>query len=159
MANNFFKAAVLIGKKLIVNNGCVSRSSSKILEDMEKSPVFDTFPPNLAEEKKKHREQFADDLEAKEQAEGRRDNPSLDPEVQAAIQRDYRALHEQIKAEGLYQCRYSEYAKESVRYGMLFAAFAGFLYCKWYLTSAIFLGLFWVCSSHPRNFYDANFST
>lgn len=69
-------------------------------------------------------------------------------ETQRAILADYRALHEQIKAEGLYQCRYSEYAKESLRYGLLFSAFLYLLWCKWYLTSAMFLGLFWVSLTH-----------
>jgi delta8-fatty-acid desaturase len=57
---------------------------------------------------------------------------------------DYRALHEQFKSEGLYQCNYSAYAWESLRYLALFAAFGYFLHIKWYITSATFLGLFWV---------------
>lgn len=96
------------------------------------------------EEKRRHREQYATEQEKLEIEEGIRENPSLDVETQKAIIEDYRALHQQIKDEGLYQCRYSEYAKESIRYALLFAAFAGLLYIKWYLTSAIFLGLFWV---------------
>lgn len=96
------------------------------------------------EEKRRHREQYATEQEKLEIEEGIRENPSLDVETQKAIIEDYRVLHQQIKDEGLYQCRYSEYAKESIRYAFLFAAFAGLLYIKWYLTSAIFLGLFWV---------------
>ena len=75
---------------------------------------------------------------------GLEENPSLDAETQQQILLDYRELHEQIKAEGLYQCNYSAYGWESLRYGALFAAFAYLLYSKWYLTSALFLGLFWV---------------
>ncbi|KAF2624184.1 fatty acid/sphingolipid desaturase [Macroventuria anomochaeta] len=74
---------------------------------------------------------------------GLRENPSLDAETQQQILLDYRELHEQIKAEGLYQCNYSAYGWESIRYAALFAAFTYLLYSKWYLTSALFLGLFW----------------
>lgn len=95
-------------------------------------------------DKKSHRERYATDCEDKEIEDGLRENPSLDAATQQAIILDYRALHERIKEEGLYQCRYSEYAKESVRYGILFAAFLYLLHCKWYITSALFLGLFWV---------------
>lgn len=146
LADNNSKAAAIIGKKLIANPACVCRTNGKpATSDPEKLPLIETEPSpvEIADEKKRHREQFAIEQEEKERDEGRRDNPALDPETQQAIINDYRALHEQFKAEGLYQCRYSEYAKESIRYGFLFAGFVGFLYCKWYMTSAIFLGLFW----------------
>jgi hypothetical protein len=71
--------------------------------------------------------------------------PSLDQKTQDAISKEYGALHEQIKNEGFYTCRYSEYAKDSIRWGILFAGFVFFLTSKWYITSAIFLGMFWVC--------------
>jgi delta8-fatty-acid desaturase len=87
-------------------------------------------------------------MEEKEIMEGLRENPSLDAETQQQIIMDYRALHEQIKAEGLYQCNYSAYGWESIRYGTLFTAFAFLLYSEWYLTSALFLGLFWVSWLH-----------
>lgn len=120
--------------------------------DPEKLPLLETEAPvvDVAEMKKRHREQYAIEQEEREIDEGIRDNPSLDVETQKAIIMDYRKLHEQIKAEGLYQCRYSAYAWESVRYAGLFAAFAYLLYCKWYLTSAIFLGLFWVSHTFCR---------
>lgn len=102
--------------------------------------TFDT-----AKAKKEKRDQYAIEEEQREREEGWRDNPSCDVETQKAIIMEYRALHEQFKSEGLYQCRYSAYAWESLRYGALFAAFGYFLYIKWYLTSATFLGLFWVC--------------
>ncbi|KAL6702374.1 hypothetical protein ACN47E_002496 [Coniothyrium glycines] len=138
-------AAALIGKKLIGKDTCVRRTSSSCRSDPEKLPLVEvaTLAISIAEEKKKHREQFAIEQEEKEIEEGIRDNPSLDVETQKAIILDYRALHEQIKAEGLYQCPYSAYAWESLRYGVLFAAFAYLLYCKWYMSSAVFLGLFW----------------
>lgn len=147
LADNYPKAAAIIGKKLIANPACVCRTSGKPTTiDQEKLPLVETERSaiNVAEEKRRHREQYAVEQEELEREEGWRDNPALDLETQQAIVNDYRALHEQFKAEGLYQCRYSEYAKESIRYICLFAAFAGFLYCKWYLTSAVFLGFFWV---------------
>jgi delta8-fatty-acid desaturase len=73
--------------------------------------------------------------------------PSLDLETQQNIALQYRALHERVKNEGFYTCRYSEYGKDSIRWFVLFAAFVYLLNAKWYLTSAVFLGMFWVC--HP----------
>jgi delta8-fatty-acid desaturase len=70
--------------------------------------------------------------------------PSLDFETQQAISHEYRDLHERIKSEGFYTCRYSEYGKDSIRWALLFAAFLFLLNAKWYLTSAAFLGMFWV---------------
>ena len=70
--------------------------------------------------------------------------PSLDVEVQQKIVHRYRQLHEQIKSEGLYDCRFSEYAKEMIRYTTLFGLFIYTLQSGWYKTSAVFLGLFWV---------------
>lgn len=86
---------------------------------------------------------------------GLRENPSVDTETQHQILLDYRELHEQIKAEGLYKCNYSAYGWESIRYATLFAAFAYLLYSKWYLTSALFLGLFWV---RPSQFLSESFA-
>lgn len=73
-----------------------------------------------------------------------RDYPSVDPLVQQDIMHKYRQLHQQLRDEGLYECRYSEYGKEMIRYSMLFAAFIVALRSGWYITSAIFLGGFWV---------------
>lgn len=69
--------------------------------------------------------------------------PSLDPLVQRDIARKYQALHQRVKDDKLYECRYIEYGKEMVRYSTLFALFGFFLYHHWYITSAVFLGLFW----------------
>lgn len=91
------------------------------------------------------REDQALTLEKKEIADGLREWPALDLETQQSITREYQALHEEIKARGLYKCRYSNYAIESIRYAILFGAFLYFLRSQWYITSAIFLGLFWVC--------------
>lgn len=84
-------------------------------------------------------------LEHKEINDGIGEFPSLDPETQMAITLEYRALHEQVKTDGLYECRYSEYGKELIRYSLLFLCFISLLRSGWYLTSALFLGMFWVC--------------
>ena len=73
-----------------------------------------------------------------------RDYPSLDETTQREISSAYRELHQQIKDRGYYACRYSEYAKEVTRYLIIFALFCTALRSGWYLTSAAFLGLFWV---------------
>ncbi|KAH7073750.1 fatty acid desaturase-domain-containing protein [Paraphoma chrysanthemicola] len=137
-------AAAVIGKKLSSTGTCVCRTAVSPRIDVEKLPLSETDPLNTAQEKIRNRERHAIDLEKKEIEQGLKENPlAQNVEAQQAILLDYRALHEQIKQEGLYQCRYSCYAKECVRYGILFAAFAWLLYIKWYMTSSIFLGLFW----------------
>jgi delta8-fatty-acid desaturase len=87
--------------------------------------------------------------------------PPLEPEVQDEIVQKYRLLNDRIKAEGLYQCRYSSYLVELIRYTILFGTCLYFLQrgggasgwqaSGWYLLSSIFLGLFWhqlVFSAH-----------
>ncbi|KAF1994572.1 delta 8-(E)-sphingolipid desaturase [Amniculicola lignicola CBS 123094] len=132
--------AAIIDKKLSVTT-CTRRSSTNMSVDPEKQPLV--VPTNITFDKKANRDQYAIMLEKKEVEEGLLNNPSVDPETQRAIVNDYRALHQRIKDEGLYQCRYSEYGYESIRYGALFIGFAYLLYIKWYMSSAIFLGLFW----------------
>jgi delta8-fatty-acid desaturase len=80
--------------------------------------------------------------------------PPLDPQTQDEIVRKYRELHERIKAENLFQCRYSSYLIEGIRYLILFLISQYFLRSAWhadgwhatglYALSALFLGLFWV---------------
>lgn len=95
------------------------------------------------------REAYTAAMEQKEIAEMVRTYPSLDQETQDAIRGEYRKLHQLVKEQGLYSCRYSEYGKEGIRYAIIFSAFLYFLHIKWYIPSACFLGLFWVsrCSS------------
>lgn len=73
--------------------------------------------------------------------------PSIDGKVQTDIARKYQLLHDRIRDEGLYQCPYIEYGKELARYTTLFTLFGVLFYNQWYITSALFLGLFWVCST------------
>lgn len=69
--------------------------------------------------------------------------PALDPATQDDIVRRYRQLDQLIHAEGLYQCRYSDYMIEICRYAMLFGLCLLFLRLGWYSISGLFLGLFW----------------
>ncbi|KPM43462.1 Delta(8)-fatty-acid desaturase [Neonectria ditissima] len=69
--------------------------------------------------------------------------PSLDPLIQEEIARKYQILHQTITDAGLYKCPYIDYGKEMARYTLLFGTFAVLMHYEWYLTSAIFLGLFW----------------
>ena len=69
--------------------------------------------------------------------------PSLDFDTQHDIALKFETLHERVKDEGFYECRYIEYGKEMVRYSTLFALFISTLRMEWYFVSACFLGLFW----------------
>ena len=70
--------------------------------------------------------------------------PSLAAAVQDEIATKYMALHQRIYDEGLYNCPYPHYCKEIIRYSCLFSLFLVFLSYHWYITCAVFLGLFWV---------------
>jgi delta8-fatty-acid desaturase len=77
--------------------------------------------------------------------------PSLDDATQEEIVRKFRLLHERIQAEGLFQCNYTAYAIECIRYSLLFVGFLYFLHLGWYTTSSFFLGGLWhqlVFSAH-----------
>ena len=69
--------------------------------------------------------------------------PSLDPTTQESITVKYRLLKEQIESSGLYQCNYTAYMIEVMRYTALFSLFLYFLHHGCYIVSAIFLGCFW----------------
>ncbi|KAF1951208.1 delta 8-(E)-sphingolipid desaturase [Byssothecium circinans] len=135
-------AAAVIHKKLSTTSTCTRRTSGTVVADPEKQPPVPVISDPEAD-KKAARDKYAIELEQKERAKGLADNPSVDPETQRAIVAEYRALHQRIKDAGLFNCPYGEYAKDSVRYGLLFGAFLYLVYVKWYLTSALFLGLFW----------------
>ncbi|KAG7527934.1 hypothetical protein FFLO_06502 [Filobasidium floriforme] len=69
--------------------------------------------------------------------------PSPDVETQRVVAEKFKALHKRVQDEGFYTCRYRNYAKEMVRYTLLFSLFIGFLRSGYYFTSAMFLGFFW----------------
>ena len=92
------------------------------------------------------REALIATMEEQEVAAGLASMPSLDWKTQQDIATDFRALHGRIKVEGFYDCNYKAYGREVIRYGVLFSAFILLLRAQWYLTSACFLGMFWVCT-------------
>ena len=69
--------------------------------------------------------------------------PSLNPQTQDNITRKYRELHERIKAEGLYDCNYSSYGIECLRYGLFLGLFLYLLNQGWYIASSIPLACLW----------------
>jgi sphingolipid 8-(E)-desaturase len=69
--------------------------------------------------------------------------PSLDAETQRNISINFRKLHQKVRDNGLHVCSISNYGMEVVRYLTLFSLFIYTLRCEWYITSAVFLGLFW----------------
>jgi len=140
-------AAALLTTKLSTTATCTTptctrRPTAIVSPDPEKQPLVSES--KAAFDQKAHRDQYALEMEHNERTKGLLENPSVDAETQRAIVREYRELHQRFKDEGLYQCRYSAYAWESLRCGTLFAIFMGFLLAKWYLTSSVFLGVFWV---------------
>lgn len=69
--------------------------------------------------------------------------PSVDIATQHNIVLKYQELCLRVKEAGHYECRYFEYAKEASRFCSLFVIFLIALTYGWYITSAVFLGLFW----------------
>lgn len=69
--------------------------------------------------------------------------PSLDVKNQEWIASEYRKLHGEITAAGLYQCNYVRYLKEFLRIGTLFGISFYLLSLKWFAISAICLGFAW----------------
>ncbi|KAH6644035.1 fatty acid desaturas-like protein [Boeremia exigua] len=69
--------------------------------------------------------------------------PSTDAETQDKITQKYRDLQEEIQARGLYNCNYTSYGIECLRYGTFIALFLYALYSGWYITSAIPLACVW----------------
>jgi sphingolipid 8-(E)-desaturase len=69
--------------------------------------------------------------------------PSLNPETQRNISINFRKLHQKVREKGLHICDVSNYSSEVVRYVALFSLFILTLRTEWYITSAVFLGLFW----------------
>ncbi|KAJ6604586.1 delta 8-sphingoloid desaturase protein [Mycena vulgaris] len=69
---------------------------------------------------------------------------TLSPEVQARHSAAYKLLHKRVRDAGLYDTRYlAGYGPEFLRYALL-ASISAYAYSHaWFLTSALFLGLFW----------------
>lgn len=69
--------------------------------------------------------------------------PSLDKATQGEIVEKYRRLDQRIRDEGLYDCNYTAYLIEGIRYTTLALLSLYFLRHGWYMLSAVFLGMFW----------------
>ncbi|KAI5363594.1 putative cytochrome b5-like heme/steroid binding domain, fatty acid desaturase [Septoria linicola] len=69
--------------------------------------------------------------------------PSLDQETQTSIIRKYKELDDRLRAEGLYNCNYTGYAREIARYTLLGSLAYYFLQKECYMLSAAFLGMLW----------------
>lgn len=69
--------------------------------------------------------------------------PPTDAETQDRITQKYRDLQKEIQARGLYDCKYTSYGVEGLRYGTFTALFLYALYSGWYITSAIPLACVW----------------
>lgn len=69
--------------------------------------------------------------------------PSLDPATQDDIIEKYRELDQRVRNEGLYDCNYTAYLIEGVRYTALGLLSFYFLRQQWFALSAVFLGMLW----------------
>lgn len=69
--------------------------------------------------------------------------PSLDPETQEDIVNKYRVLAQRLQDEGLFQCNYTAYGIECIRYVLLFMTSMVLLRYGQYVLSGAFLGMFW----------------
>ncbi|KAI8938811.1 hypothetical protein NX059_004675 [Plenodomus lindquistii] len=69
--------------------------------------------------------------------------PALDVKTQDNIVQKYRELQKRIASEGLYDCNYTAYGIECLRYGLFLSTFVYFLYRGWYISSAVPLGCAW----------------
>lgn len=109
-------------------------------EALSKSAPESRPPPNMSH---MTRAEYTDYLMQQDIERDLKVYPSVDPIVQEEISRKYRILHQKVQDGGFYACPYIEYAKEMSRYLTLFTGFLVFLRYEWYMTSAVFLGLFW----------------
>lgn len=69
--------------------------------------------------------------------------PRLDLMSQDGVISKYRQLDEKLRRKGLYQCQYSFYAIELLRYSTLYVLFLTCLHYSYYTLSSFFLGLLW----------------
>jgi len=71
------------------------------------------------------------------------DYPPVEAQVQDDIVQKYRQLHEQMRAEHLFECDYIAYGIECCRYTLFAALSFYFLRVGWYCSSALCLGALW----------------
>ena len=111
-----------------------SRTTSATSLSSEEAPTQSHVVPGLASLDARTQKELDFDL-AK--------YPPLDFSTQNTIVEKYRCLNERIQAAGLYQCNYTAYMIEILRYSLLFFIFLYTLHYGWYITSAISLGCLW----------------
>ena len=121
---------------------CELRSTSMKTGDPETQTLKAQHSANISRVTK----DYTSSAEQQEIDDDTRNNPSLDADTQQDITQKYQALHQRVKDEDFYDCRYAEYGKEMIRYTLIFAAFIACLRSSWFMTSAALLGLFWVCA-------------
>ena len=115
------------------SRGSASGSSATSLETLELEEPSIPADKSISGPERSQKE-AQDELEA---------FPSLDPTTQTAIVEKYRKLDERIKAERLYDCNYTAYAIEALRYILLATLSYYFLQKQHFALSAAFLGMLW----------------
>jgi delta8-fatty-acid desaturase len=69
--------------------------------------------------------------------------PALDDMTQDKVVQKYRVLDAKLRAEGLYNCNYTAYGVEAIRYTFLACMTLLCLHWGWYGTGGMFLGCLW----------------
>ncbi|KAK5115198.1 hypothetical protein LTR85_009956 [Meristemomyces frigidus] len=114
------------------SNAGASDSSATSLSDLELEEP--TLPSKASTGDDRTLQELQHDLEK---------YPSLDPATQTEIIEKYKQLDARIRAEGLYNCNYTAYAIEALRYTALALLSYYCLHKGWYALSAVFLGMLW----------------
>ncbi|KAK4539550.1 hypothetical protein LTR36_010827 [Oleoguttula mirabilis] len=112
--------------------GGASDSSATSLSDLELDEP--ALPPKTSAGDDRTQQELQYDLEK---------YPSLDPATQSEIIAKYKQLDTRIRAEGLYNCNYTAYAIEALRYTTLALSSYYLLHQGWYALSALCLGMLW----------------
>jgi len=121
-----------------VDNDFNSRSKRRIYTTSISSASSISLPEAAIEDKTPFETRDADEISSDLSK-----YPSLSSVSQDAIVAKYRELDSLLHADGLYDCPYTSYLLESVRYTLLFTISMTFIHYSQYLLSGLFLGLFW----------------
>lgn len=89
------------------------------------------------------RNKFVDQVRSEELQNDLERYPSLEPKTQDFIIKEFRKLHQQMKDLNMFQCNYWGYFREFCRISLLTTISFYLLNKKWYMLSAMFLGLAW----------------
>lgn len=141
-----------------------SQDTSSQEESTPPSPIFDAVDKTAVQRKKdpnaaskstspdsQPKPAFLDARTRQEIIFDKEKYPSLDQASQESIRQKYRALHDRLYAEGLFNCNYWAYGAECCRYSLFAVLSYTFLRWEWYAASAFFLGCLWhqlVFSAH-----------